>query len=63
MRLRSSSLGYSALIATVLSSIASHAAVTIEFLSPSAHWSTSEKDAVFYLKANGGGDFWRSLLN
>jgi hypothetical protein len=68
MLLRISSVFGLALLATLLSPITVHAAaVTIEFLAPSAQWSTTEKEAVFYLKATGGTvsgfHCWMSLLN
>lgn len=55
------------MVATFLGSIAAHAAVTVEFLAPPTQWTTAEKEAVFYLKANGGAiggvHCWIGALN
>ncbi len=43
-----------ALLTPLFTSIAANAGVTIEFLAPSAQWSTVEKEAPFFLKVSGG---------
>src|SRR5580693_6250770 len=52
--LRASPIVCLGLLTTLLSAITAHAGVTIEFLATSPQWSTTEKEAVFYVKATGG---------
>jgi hypothetical protein len=52
--LRKSRFCLLASVALLLAPLTAHAGVTMEFLAPSAQWSTAEKEQIFYLKANGG---------